>query len=121
VWHGSQLALFLDFLALILACGREKTEERRLLPHILSYLDIKAKKAFEVALKAVVTPILLKCGWALEDMRQGTRLSQLIEEMFVELGQSYNEPSREFLLLYDLQARNLMNLGQVKGAVEMLE
>ncbi|KAL5324993.1 hypothetical protein ACEPPN_006115 [Leptodophora sp. 'Broadleaf-Isolate-01'] len=98
-----------------------QAEERRLLPHVLSYLDAKAKKAVEIASKAVITPILLKCGWALEDMRQDTRLSQLMEEMFLELRQSHNDPSREFLPLYDLQARNLMNLGQVKEAVEMLE
>ncbi|KIN03039.1 hypothetical protein OIDMADRAFT_81744, partial [Oidiodendron maius Zn] len=50
-----------------------QTQERHLLPHVLSYLDLKVKKAFVLASKTVITSILLKCGWALLGMRQDTR------------------------------------------------
>ena len=96
-------------------------QERRLLPHILSYLEIKARRAFGLVSKAVVTPIFLECGWALLDMRQDTRLGQLIQDTFLELGQKPDEPSEDFLPLHDLQARSLINLGQVVQAVALLE
>jgi tetratricopeptide (TPR) repeat protein len=84
-------------------------------------LDIKVNKAFGLASKAVVTPIVLKCGSALLDMRQDSKLSQLIQDTFLELGQNPDEPSEEFLPLYDLQARSLINLGMNKEAVALLE
>ena len=98
-----------------------QTQERRLLPHILSYLDIKVNKAFGLASKAVVTLIFLECSKALLDMRQDSRLGQFLEDAFLELGQDPREPSEEFLPLYNLQARSLQNLGMNKEAVALLE
>ncbi|PVH68023.1 TPR-like protein [Cadophora sp. DSE1049] len=98
-----------------------QTQERRLLPHVLSYLDIKVNKAFGLASKAVITPIVLKCGSALLDMRQDSKLGQLIQDTFLKLGQNPDEPSEEFLPLYDLQAKSLMDLGMNKEAVALLE
>ncbi|KAH9203233.1 P-loop containing nucleoside triphosphate hydrolase protein [Leptodontidium sp. 2 PMI_412] len=98
-----------------------QTQERLLLSHILSYLDNKVKKAFESVSKAVITPILLKCGWALLAMRQDSRLEQLLQDIFLELRQEVNEPSQEFLSLYDLQARNSIDLGKDEAARALLE
>ncbi|KAH9216666.1 P-loop containing nucleoside triphosphate hydrolase protein [Leptodontidium sp. 2 PMI_412] len=98
-----------------------QTQERRLLSHVLFYLDLKVKKAFDLASKTAITSIFLKCGWALLDMRQDTRLDQLLEDIFLELGQNPNKPSEEFLPLYNLQARSLINLGQAVKAVALLE
>jgi hypothetical protein len=98
-----------------------RTQERRLLPHVLSYLDLKVKKAFDLASKTVITSILLKCGWALLGMRQDTRLGQLLQDMFLELRQKPDKPSEDLLPLYDLQARSLMDLGRNKAARELLE
>ncbi|KAL5321236.1 hypothetical protein ACEPPN_012050 [Leptodophora sp. 'Broadleaf-Isolate-01'] len=98
-----------------------QTQERLLLPHILSYLDIKFKKAFSLASTALITPLFLKCGWALLNMRQDSKLSQLLQDIFLELRQEVNEPSEEFLSLYDLQARSLMNLGRNEAARALLE
>ncbi|KAH9212847.1 hypothetical protein DL95DRAFT_447360 [Leptodontidium sp. 2 PMI_412] len=83
-----------------------QTQERLLLPHILSYLDIKFKKAFSLASTALITPVFLKCGWALLNMRQDSRLSQLLQDIFLELRQ---------------EARNLMNLGRNEAARALLE
>lgn len=44
-------------------------KERLLLLHILSYLDKKVNKAFELASKAVITLIFVECGSALLAMR----------------------------------------------------
>ena len=98
-----------------------QTQERRLLPHVLSYLDIKVNKAFGLAAKLVITPLFLKCGRALLDMRQDSTLGQLIQDTFLELGQNPEEPSKEFLPLYDLQARSLSNIGRHKKAVALLK
>jgi tetratricopeptide (TPR) repeat protein len=98
-----------------------RTQERRLLPHVLSYLDLKVKKAFDLASKTVITSILLKCGEALRDMRQDTRLGQLLQDMFLELRQKPDKPSEDLLPLYDLQARSLIDLGRNEAARELLE
>jgi tetratricopeptide (TPR) repeat protein len=98
-----------------------QTQERRLLPHIQSYLDIKIGRVLLFGSEATVVPILLKCGWALLDMRQDSRLSHLLEDMFIELSKNPKELSKESLPLYDLQARSLLNIGKDKKAVELLE
>ncbi|OBT53876.1 hypothetical protein VE04_06248 [Pseudogymnoascus sp. 24MN13] len=98
-----------------------QTQDRRLLPHVLSYLDVKVKKVFDLASKEITTPIFLQCGWALLAMRQDTRLSQLIQDTFSELGQKVDEPSEDFLPLYDLQARSLIHLGRHEAARALLE
>jgi hypothetical protein len=82
-----------------------QTQERLLLPHVLSYLDIKVNKTFGLAEKSVVTPLFLKCGSALLDVRQDSRLGQLIQDTFLELGQNPRELSEEFLPLYDSTGR----------------
>jgi hypothetical protein len=98
-----------------------QTQERRLLPHIQSYLDIKIGRVLLFGSEAIVVPILLKCGRALLDMRQDSRLSHLLEDMFAELSKNPEEPSKESLPLYDLQARSLSNIGKNRKAVALLE
>ncbi|KFZ01814.1 hypothetical protein V500_00606 [Pseudogymnoascus sp. VKM F-4518 (FW-2643)] len=98
-----------------------RTQERRLLLHIQSFLDIKIHRAFSLGSKAIVIPILLKCGFTLLDMRQDSTLGCLLEGTFVELRQKPEQPLAEFLPLYDLQARSLVNLGKNQKAVELLE
>ena len=108
----------------VLGFSRSNTrmwQTQRLLPHVLSYLDLKVKKAFDLASKTVITSILLKCGWTLLDMRQDTRLGQLLEDMFLELRQKPDKPSEDLLPLYDLQARSLINLGRNEAARELFE
>jgi hypothetical protein len=91
-----------------------QTQERRLLPHLQSYLNIKIGRILLFESKALVIPILLKCGWALLDMRQDSRLSHLLEDMFTELRKNPKEPLEELLPLYFLQARSLLNTGKTK-------
>ncbi|KAM0157263.1 hypothetical protein ACHAPG_004757, partial [Botrytis cinerea] len=98
-----------------------QTQERQLLPHIQSYLDIKIGKVFSFGDESTVVPILLQCGWILSNMRQDTRLSHLLEDIFIGINKNPEEPSKESLPLYDLQARSLLNTGKNKKAVALLE
>ncbi|KAL5316656.1 hypothetical protein ACEPPN_015705 [Leptodophora sp. 'Broadleaf-Isolate-01'] len=95
--------------------------ERSLLPHILSYLDIEVRKAFGLAPTVVVTPILLRCGRALLDMRQDSKLGQFIRDVFFELRQDPREPSEALSPLYELQVRSLMNLGKNEEVMALLK
>jgi tetratricopeptide (TPR) repeat protein len=98
-----------------------QTQERRLLPHMQPYLDIKIGRMLSFGSEALIVPILLRCGWTLLDMRQDSRLSHLLEDMFTGLGMSPEEPLEEFLPLYDLQGRSLLNTGKNKTAVALLK
>jgi tetratricopeptide (TPR) repeat protein len=98
-----------------------QTQERLLLPHIQSYLDMEVRKALWLGSEAIITPVLLKCGWVLLAMRQDSRLELLLREMFVELGQNPVKLSKECLPLYGLQSRSMYNLGKSREAVALLE
>ncbi|KAM3088918.1 hypothetical protein ACMFMG_000539 [Clarireedia jacksonii] len=110
----------------IIALSRQKsiiwrTQERHLLPHIQSYLDIEIWKTFLFGEESIVVPILLQCGGILLDMRRDTRLSYLLEDIFNGLGKHPEEPFKESLPLYNLHARNLLEIGKNKTAVALLE
>ncbi|KFY32151.1 hypothetical protein V493_00462, partial [Pseudogymnoascus sp. VKM F-4281 (FW-2241)] len=98
-----------------------RTQERRLLPHIQTFVDIRNNREVSLRSKSLVIPILLKCGWTLLDMRQDSKLDGLLKDIFVQLGKNPEKLSKEFLPLYDLQARSLVNLGHNKKAVKLLE
>ncbi len=72
---------------------------------------------------STTTPILLKCGYFLSQMRDDTILATLLERMFDELHTDSRYPSElmELLPLYDLQARNLRQLGVVKASVALFK
>ncbi|KAM3077881.1 hypothetical protein ACMFMF_004300 [Clarireedia jacksonii] len=97
------------------------TQEKQLLPHIQSYLDIEIKVVFSFADESIIIPILLKCGYILRNMRQDTRLSHLLRDVFTRFSKNPEEPSYESLSLYDLHARNLYNLGKYEKAVALLQ
>lgn len=100
-----------------------QTEERRLTPHVLSYLDIEIGRIFSYGIKATISiiPILLECGWILLSMRQDSKLGHLLEDMFMQLGNDPQKPLEESLPLYDLHARSLLHLGKNTEAVELLQ
>ncbi|ATZ48853.1 hypothetical protein BCIN_04g00730 [Botrytis cinerea B05.10] len=98
-----------------------QTQERQLLPHIQSYLDIKIGRVFSFGDESSVVPILLQCGWILSNMRQDTRLKHLLKDIFIGISKNPKEPSKESLPLYDLRAKSLLNTGKNKKAVTLLE
>ncbi|KAH7313072.1 hypothetical protein BKA65DRAFT_151792 [Rhexocercosporidium sp. MPI-PUGE-AT-0058] len=98
-----------------------QTQERHLLSQIQTYLEVKISRMLSFGSKAMVIPIILKCGWTLLDMRQDSRLSHLLDDIFAELRMKPEEPLEDFFPLYDLQARSLLNIGKSKMAVALLE
>ncbi|KFY82785.1 hypothetical protein V498_08453 [Pseudogymnoascus sp. VKM F-4517 (FW-2822)] len=69
-----------------------RTQERRLLLHIQSFLDIRINRALSLGSKAIVVPILIKCGFTLLEMRRDSELDCLLEGIFVELRQKPEQP-----------------------------
>jgi tetratricopeptide (TPR) repeat protein len=108
-------------LALAKSADYWKTQGRIFLPHILSFLDMGVSKALPFGPKATIVPIFGECGWALHWLRQDSTLGRLLEELFVETGQSSDEPSIEYLPLYRLWGRTLRNLGKRERSVQLLE
>jgi tetratricopeptide (TPR) repeat protein len=98
-----------------------KTQGRIFLPHILSFLDMGVSKALSFGPKATIVPIFRECGWALHYLRLDSTLGRLLEEIFVRIGQSSEEPSIDYLPFYRLRGRNLNNLGKIKLSVQLLE
>jgi tetratricopeptide (TPR) repeat protein len=97
------------------------TRGRVFLPHILSFLDLGVSKALSFGPKATVIPIFGECSRALNNLRQDSTLGRFLEELFVEIRQSSEEPSIEYLPLYRLRGRNLRHLGKIKLSVQLLE
>ncbi|KAH8590733.1 hypothetical protein B0O99DRAFT_520880 [Bisporella sp. PMI_857] len=98
-----------------------QTQEKLLVPHIQSYLDIIVQQVLLFGPTPVVIPILIKCGWILQDMRLDLRLKQLLDDMFEELGKDSLAAQEDTLALHDLQAGSLLDLGKSKQAVTLLE
>jgi len=98
-----------------------QTQERRLLPHVQSYISINVKDAFSFASEATILPIILKCSWAILQMRQDSILGRLLQDVFSHLSLISDQLSDRFLPLYELQSRSLLNLGKSKEAVALLE
>jgi tetratricopeptide (TPR) repeat protein len=97
------------------------TQERHILPHIQSYLDSNFGRVFLFENQSIIIPILLQCGRILLKMRQDTRLSSLLKDIFSRLSKNPEEPSEESLPLYILQARNLRHLGKHEKAIALLQ
>ncbi|KAF2499993.1 hypothetical protein BU16DRAFT_233539 [Lophium mytilinum] len=98
-----------------------QSQQRQLLSHVQSYLDVKVKAAFSFGPKDIVIPIFLHCGWILDNMRDDSRLGHLVDELLAELHLDLDRPSQDYLPIYDLKARSLSNLGLRKRAVRLLE
>ncbi|KFX98191.1 hypothetical protein V490_02429 [Pseudogymnoascus sp. VKM F-3557] len=100
-------------------------QERRLLPHIQTFVDIWINREVSLRSKPIVIPIIIQCGYALQGMRQDMRpdskLHCLLKDIFAELGIKPEEFLKEFLPLYGLQARSLADIGHHGKAVELLE
>ena len=98
-----------------------QTYERELRPHVQSYLAPRIECVFSYGPQKMILPIVLECGWILDAMRDDSRLASLLNGVYCELSITLSNPSREHLPIWDLAASNLINLGNSKQAVELLE
>ena len=95
--------------------------ERQLRPHMQSFLSPSVKEMFSFGPPGTVLPILLKCGWALNTMRENNKLKCLLGGIYQELQITLLDPSREHIGVWDLAAMNLRNLGHARQAARLLE
>jgi tetratricopeptide (TPR) repeat protein len=95
--------------------------ERELRPHLQSFLLPGLEAAFSYESQKVILPIILKCGWALNAMREDNGLQSLLEGLHWDLQITQSNPSEEHLPIWDLTARNLQYMGKTRHAVALLE
>jgi tetratricopeptide (TPR) repeat protein len=110
----------------ILALSHGKSEtwqvyENQLRPHIQSFLSPSVEEISSFDLPGKMLPILLKCGWVLNTMREDDRLKCLLEGICRVLKITPLDPSQEHIQIWDLAARNLGYLGHARQAVALLE
>ncbi|KAJ5022565.1 acyl transferase/acyl hydrolase/lysophospholipase [Bipolaris maydis] len=110
----------------ILALSRSKSEtwqvyEKQLRPHMQSFLSPRVEEMLSFGPPGTMLPILLKCGWALNRMREDKKLELLLKGIYEVLGITPSDPSRENIPIWDLAARNIGYLGDARQAVELLK
>jgi tetratricopeptide (TPR) repeat protein len=98
-----------------------RAHERQLRQHIHSYLDKKGVEMFSCGPRLMIARILVRCGQLLHQMRDDSRLFAFLRYMFKQLAVDPTAPSQEWLSLYDLMTKNLLNIGNVREAVRLLE
>ncbi|KAH7092522.1 hypothetical protein FB567DRAFT_625504 [Paraphoma chrysanthemicola] len=95
--------------------------ERELRPHLQSFLAPRVEQMFSYTSHDAILAILLRCGWALDKMRDDDRLEVLLAGIYRELQINPEDPSEAHVKIWDLAARNLKHMGHIKGAVVLLE
>jgi tetratricopeptide (TPR) repeat protein len=110
----------------LLASSRGHSEtwqvyERQLRPHMQSFLSPSVDAMFSYGPQAMILPILLQCGWALNTMREDGRLESLLKGIYRVLQITPSEPSEKHRPIWDLAARNLGYMGDARRAVALLK
>ncbi|KAH8702782.1 hypothetical protein GQ44DRAFT_778457 [Phaeosphaeriaceae sp. PMI808] len=98
-----------------------QVHEGQLRPHMQSFLSPSVEGIFSLGLQGKMLPILLRCGWALDTMREDARLEFLLEGIYRVLQIAPSNPSIEHVPIWDLAARNLGYMGHAREAVALLE
>ena len=99
----------------------EKQLQPHLQPHLQSLLSPSVKTFFSFGPQDVILPILLKCGWALDTMREDGKLKSLLEGIYRVLQIAPSDPSEEHVGIWDLAASNLRYMGQNSQAIALLK
>ncbi|KAF2106263.1 P-loop containing nucleoside triphosphate hydrolase protein [Lophiotrema nucula] len=94
--------------------------EKELRPHVQSYLSPATQVMFSYAPQKFILPVVLQCGWMLNDMREDVGLECLLQGIYGELQITPSQPSREHLRIWDLAARNLGCIGNSGQAAALL-
>ncbi|USP74753.1 hypothetical protein yc1106_02027 [Curvularia clavata] len=95
--------------------------ERQLRPHMQSFLSARVQEMLSFGPPGTILPILLKCGWVLNTMREDGRLKELLDGIYKVLQITPLDPSQEHVRIWDLAARNLGYLGYTRQAIGLLE
>jgi tetratricopeptide (TPR) repeat protein len=110
----------------VLAFSRNQTDlwqvyERELRPHVQSFLSHNVQAMLSWGPQTEVLVILLRCGWALNLMREDARLEQLLSGIYQTLRIRPSDPTTEHVAIWELAASNLGHMGHAKEAVKLLE
>jgi len=110
----------------ILALWRGKSEtwqvyEKQLRPHMQAFLSPSVEAVFSFGALETMLPILLNCGWALNMMREDTKLEALLEGIYKVLKIAPSDPSPEHMRIWDLSAQSMVHMGHASQAVALLE
>jgi tetratricopeptide (TPR) repeat protein len=110
----------------VLALSRCRSEtwqvyERQLRPHVQSFLSPRVEAMFSFGPPGMMLLVLLECGWALNTMREDSRLKGLLDGIYRVLKLAPSDPSREHLPIWHLAAQNLGYMGHAREAVALLE
>jgi tetratricopeptide (TPR) repeat protein len=110
----------------VLTLSRRQTElwqvcERELRPHVQLFLSPSVQVMLSYGPQMAVLAVLLKCGWALNFMREDVRLNQLLSDIYQALRIRPSDPTTEHMAIWDLAASNLRLMGHVTKAVRLLE
>ena len=95
--------------------------ERQLRPHLHCFLDRSVTDMFSCGPRLMIVRILTRCGELLYQLQDDVRLFALLSDIFSLLKVDSATPRREWLILYDLAARNLLRLGKTSKAVQLQE
>jgi hypothetical protein len=86
----------------ILALSQGESEtwqiyEAQLRPHLQSFLSPSVEAMFSFGPPGTMLPILLECGWALNTMREDSRLEVLLKGIYKILQIAPSDPSQEHI------------------------
>lgn len=95
--------------------------ETQLRPHLQAFLSPSIEAMFSFGPPGTMLPILLTCGWALNTMREDSRLEALLEGLYKVLQIAPSDPSQEHMQIWDLSARNIRHMGHASQGVALLE
>ena len=101
--------------------GLWRARERQLRPHLHCFLDRSVMDMFSCGPRLMIVRILSRCGQLLLQLQDDARLFALLSDIFSLLKVNSTTPRREWLILYDLAANNLLRLGKTSKAVQLLE
>ncbi|OCT52689.1 hypothetical protein CLCR_09605 [Cladophialophora carrionii] len=98
-----------------------RVNTRQLQPHLQAITSWEMGCAFQSEPPVMVTTILMKCGWLLERMRDDKTLFMLLDRLCSYLKLDKFRVDEDWLRLYFLIGRNLLEYGRVRDAANLLE
>jgi hypothetical protein len=105
----------------LMPSGWWQAYEKQMLPHLQAFLSPSVKMMFSFGPPGTILPILLGCGWALNTMREDSRLEFLLEGIYEVLQIAPSDPSPEHVELWYVAANSMMKMGHARQAVALLK
>ncbi|KAL8909968.1 MAG: hypothetical protein Q9171_004734 [Xanthocarpia ochracea] len=94
---------------------------RQLQPHLRSLTSFDMNFMFASEPSTKISSILTRCGWLLHDMRDDSKLKDLINNLMLYLSLDPLIVDARWLPMYALLARSLKNYGKAPKVVSLLE